>query len=116
VTQRISQASMTQRAGRAGRLEPGICLHLLGKEQAERAAAQSDPEILHSDLSALLLELLQWGCHDPAQLNWLDLPPAANLAAARRLLTALSALEASGCRRAGAKWRRWATIRGWRRC
>ncbi|WP_434636408.1 ATP-dependent helicase HrpB [Klebsiella sp. I138] len=93
MTQRISQASMTQRAGRAGRLEPGICLHLVGKEQAERAAAQSDPEILQSDLSALLLELLQWGCHDPAQLSWLDLPPAANLAAARRLLTGLSALE-----------------------
>ncbi|MBN0350682.1 ATP-dependent helicase HrpB, partial [Pseudomonas aeruginosa] len=70
VTQRISQASMTQRAGRAGRLSPGICLHLLGKEQAERAAAQSEPEILHSDLSALLLELLQWGCHDPAALAW----------------------------------------------
>ena len=79
VTQRISQASMTQRAGRAGRLSPGICLHLLGKEQAERAAAQSEPEILHSDLSALLLELLQWGCHDPAALAWLDQPPAVNL-------------------------------------
>ena len=89
VTQRISQASMTQRAGRAGRLSPGICLHLLGKEQAERAAAQSEPEILHSDLSALLLELLQWGCHDPAALAWLDQPPAVNLAAARRLLEAL---------------------------
>ncbi|STS80264.1 ATP-dependent helicase HrpB [Klebsiella pneumoniae] len=62
---------------------PGICLHLLGKEQAERAAAQSEPEILHSDLSALLLELLQWGCHDPAALAWLDQPPAVNLAAAR---------------------------------
>jgi ATP-dependent helicase HrpB len=93
VTQRISQASMTQRAGRAGRLSPGICLHLLGKEQAERAAAQSEPEILHSDLSALLLELLQWGCHDPAALAWLDQPPAVNLAAARRLLEALSALD-----------------------
>nr|VUD33583.1 ATP-dependent helicase HrpB [Raoultella sp. NCTC 9187] len=34
ITQRISQASMTQRAGRAGRLEPGICLHLIAKEQA----------------------------------------------------------------------------------
>ncbi|WP_142288963.1 hypothetical protein, partial [Klebsiella pneumoniae] len=77
-TQRISQASMTQRAGRAGRLSPGICLHLLGKEQAERAAAQSEPEILHSDLSALLLELLQWGCHDPSALAWLDQPPAVN--------------------------------------
>ncbi|KFC07634.1 ATP-dependent helicase [Trabulsiella guamensis ATCC 49490] len=93
ITQRVSQASMTQRAGRAGRLEPGVCLHLLGKEQAERAAAQSEPEILQSDLSALLLDLLLWGCADPAELRWLDLPPASNLAAARRLLTQLQALE-----------------------
>lgn len=75
LTQRISQASMTQRAGRAGRLEPGICLHLTSAEQADRAAAQSTPEILQSDLSGLLMELLQWGCPDPAQLCWLDRPP-----------------------------------------
>ncbi|AKE57782.1 ATP-dependent helicase HrpB [Citrobacter farmeri] len=93
ITQRISQASMTQRAGRAGRLEPGICLHLIAKEQAERAAAQGDPEILHSDLSGLLMELLQWGCRDPAQLTWLDLPPAVNLQAAKRLLHMLGALD-----------------------
>ncbi|ECJ2284441.1 ATP-dependent helicase HrpB [Salmonella enterica subsp. diarizonae] len=93
VTQRISQASMTQRAGRAGRLAPGICVHLLAKEQAERAAAQSDPEILHSDLSGLLMEVLQWGCHDPALLFWLDRPPEVNLQAARRLLLMLGALE-----------------------
>ncbi|WP_436858406.1 ATP-dependent helicase HrpB [Citrobacter tructae] len=93
VTQRVSQASMTQRAGRAGRLEPGICLHLLAKEQAERAAAQGDPEILQSDLSGLLMELLQWGCSDPAQLTWLDLPPAVNFQAAKRLLQHLGALE-----------------------
>ncbi|NUL37495.1 ATP-dependent helicase HrpB [Kosakonia sacchari] len=93
VTQRISVASMTQRTGRAGRLEPGICVHLLSKEQAERAAAQSSPEILSSDLSGLLMELIQWGCQDPAQLKWLDLPPAVNLAAARKLLSQLQALE-----------------------
>ncbi|WP_410751188.1 ATP-dependent helicase HrpB [Citrobacter sp. U14242] len=93
ITQRISQASMTQRAGRAGRLEPGICLHLLAKEQAERATAQSEPEILQSDLSGLLMELLQWGCTDPAQLSWLDRPPTVNLQAAKRLLHMLGALE-----------------------
>lgn len=93
MTQRISQASMTQRAGRAGRLEPGICLHLLTKEQAERAAAQSDAEILHSDLAGLLLDLQLWGCADPASLNWLDLPPDTHLAAARQLLTQLQALD-----------------------
>lgn len=93
VTQRVSQASMTQRAGRAGRLAPGICLHLLGKEQAERAAAQSEPEILQCDLSALLLDLLQWGCRSPSQLQWLDHPPAIHLAAAWSLLRQLQAVD-----------------------
>lgn len=93
VTQRINQASMVQRAGRAGRLEPGICLHLTSAEQAERAPAQSEPEILQSDLSGLLLELLQWGCLDLSQLTWLDKPPAANLHAAQTLLRKLQALD-----------------------
>lgn len=95
-TQRISQASMTQRAGRAGRLEPGLCLHLVSQEQAERAAAQSEAEILHSDLSGLWLDLLQWGCQQPEQLCWLDLPPVTNLRAAQQLLTQLGALEEGG--------------------
>ncbi|WP_042958688.1 ATP-dependent helicase HrpB [Erwinia tasmaniensis] len=95
-TQRISQASMTQRAGRAGRLEPGICLHLLAQEQAERAAAQGEPEILNSDLSALWLDLLQWGCRDVSQLNWLDAPPPAAIAAAQRLLLQLGATDGEG--------------------
>ncbi|TKV20392.1 ATP-dependent helicase HrpB [Citrobacter sp. wls613] len=103
ITQRISQASMTQRAGRAGRLEPGICLHLLAKEQAERAAAQGEPEMLQSDLSGLLMELLQWGCTDPAQLSWLDRPPTANLQAAKRLLHMLGALEGDRLSAAGQK-------------
>ena len=95
LTQRISQASMIQRAGRAGRLEPGICLHLTSAEQAERAVQQSTPEILQSDLSGLVMDLLQWGCPDPAQLTWLNPPPAVNLTAARTLLTRLGALEGS---------------------
>lgn len=96
ITQRISQASMTQRAGRAGRLEPGICLHLLAKEQADRSPAQSEAEILHSDLSALWLDLLQWGCHDANQLRWLDLPPPVHLRAAQHLLRQLGATDVKG--------------------
>ncbi|HFD2068496.1 ATP-dependent helicase HrpB [Serratia marcescens] len=105
-TQRISQASMVQRAGRAGRLEPGLCWHLFAKEQAERAAEHAEPDILQSDLTGFWLELLQWGCHDPAQLTWLDAPPAAALAAARALLRRLGAtddgdkLTAPGCQMA----------------
>ncbi len=92
-TQRISQASMVQRAGRAGRLEPGLCWHLFAKEQAERAAEHAEPDILQSDLTGFWLELLQWGCHDPAQLTWLDAPPAAALTAARALLRRLGATD-----------------------
>ncbi|HEJ7136435.1 TPA: ATP-dependent helicase HrpB [Serratia marcescens] len=92
-TQRISQASMVQRAGRAGRLEPGLCWHLFAKEQAERAAEHAEPDILQSDLTGFWLELLQWGCHDPAQLTWLDAPPAAALTAARALLRRLVATD-----------------------
>ncbi|WP_454878751.1 ATP-dependent helicase HrpB [Serratia inhibens] len=93
VTQRISQASMIQRAGRAGRLEPGICWHLFAKEQAERAAEHAEPEILQSDLAGFWLELLQWGCHDVGQLTWLDRPPETALAAAKRLLLRLGATD-----------------------
>ncbi|QHI80731.1 ATP-dependent helicase HrpB [Serratia sp. NGAS9] len=95
-TQRISQASMVQRAGRAGRLEPGLCWHLFAKEQAERAAEHAEPEILQSDLTGFWLELLQWGCHDPAQLTWLDAPPTTALAAARALLHRLGATDDGG--------------------
>ena len=96
ITQRISQASMTQRAGRAGRLEPGVCWHLFSKEQAERASAQAEAEILQSDLSSFWLEMLQWGCQDPAQLQWLDMPPTAALSAAKHLLHQLGATDAHG--------------------
>lgn len=93
ITQRISQASMVQRAGRAGRLESGVCWHLFSQDQAERAAEHSEPEILHSDLSSLLLSLLQWGCRDSHQLQWLNNPPQPALAVAESLLLRLGALD-----------------------
>ncbi|KAB8306270.1 ATP-dependent helicase HrpB [Erwinia endophytica] len=94
-TQRGSQASMTQRAGRAGRLEPGLCLHLIAKEQAERAASHADAEILHSDLASLWLDVLHWGCHDVNQLTWLDVPPASHLRQAQQLLRQLGATDSA---------------------
>lgn len=96
ITQRISKASMTQRAGRAGRLMAGACWHLFAKDQAERAAEQSEPEILQADLSGLLSEVLQWGCCDIQQLRWLDQPPAASLTAAHHLLLQLGAIDNDG--------------------
>lgn len=58
-----------------------------------KSGSAGEAEILQSDLSGLLMELLQWGCTEPEQLNWLDMPPAINLQAAKRLLQMLGALE-----------------------
>lgn len=93
ITQRISKASMIQRAGRAGRIMPGICWHLLNKEQADRLVEQSEPEIILSDLSGLYLNLLYWGCHDADQLLWLTPPPKSSLLAAKHLLRSLGAID-----------------------
>ncbi|WP_413735188.1 ATP-dependent helicase HrpB [Sodalis sp. RH21] len=95
-TQRISQASMVQRAGRAGRLTPGVCWHLFSQAQAERAPEHGQPEIMQSDLSGLCLELLLWGCNDAQQLCWLDPPSGPLLAAARGTLLQLDAIDKSG--------------------
>ncbi len=94
-TQRISQASAAQRAGRAGRLEPGICYRLWSQTQHEQMAAYGAPEIHQADLAALALQLARWGV-TPDQLRWLDMPPAASFTQARDLLGRLGALEAHG--------------------
>lgn len=91
--QRISQSSQTQRAGRAGRLEAGICWHLMSQEQSQRIASHQVPEILSSDLSSLWLSVLQWGCRDINQLNWLDTPSSQALNAAKDLLYRLGAID-----------------------
>ena len=92
-TQRISRASATQRAGRAGRLEPGVCYRLWSEAQHEQLAAYGSAEILQADLAGLALQLTRWGV-TPAQLCWLDLPPAAAYAQAQDLLVRLGALKA----------------------
>ncbi len=91
-TQRISRASATQRAGRAGRLEPGVCYRLWSQDQHEQLAAYASAEILSADLAGLALQLGRWGVL-PGQLVWLDVPPAAAYAQAQDLLERLGALE-----------------------
>ncbi|HEX7875804.1 MAG TPA: ATP-dependent helicase C-terminal domain-containing protein, partial [Sphingobium sp.] len=54
------------------------------------------PEILESDLSGLLLDCALWGVSDPQSLRWLDPPPAAAVAEARKRLTSLEALDGDG--------------------
>lgn len=93
-TQRISRASATQRAGRAGRLEPGVCYRLWSQDQHEQLAAYGSAEILQADLAGLALQLARWGVA-PAQLVWLDAPPGAAYAQAQDLLERLGALTAN---------------------
>lgn len=94
-TQRISRASATQRAGRAGRLEPGVCYRLWSEAQHEQLAAYGTAEMLQADLAGLALQLARWGVL-PNQLKWLDLPPNAAFAQARDLLQRLGALDVDG--------------------
>ena len=91
-TQRISRASATQRAGRAGRLEPGVCYRLWSEDQHAQLAAYGSAEILQADLAGVALQLARWGV-TPEQLTWLDAPPGASYAQARQLLERLGALR-----------------------
>ena len=91
-TRRISTASADQRAGRAGRLGPGVCYRLWTESEHAELAEHSRPEILDSDLAALCLQCLQWGC-PPAALAWLDPPPAAHCRQAMAMLESLGALQ-----------------------
>jgi ATP-dependent helicase HrpB len=93
---RISRAASEQRAGRAGRVAPGICYRLWSEGAHAGLAAATTPEILEADLAPLALELARWGSDDATQLQWLDAPPAATLQQARELLLRLDALNAQG--------------------
>jgi ATP-dependent helicase HrpB len=96
VTVRESKASAEQRKGRAGRLAPGVCYRLFGSHTFAAMTDFSPPEITVSDLSSLVLELAVWGTTEPSSLSWLDPPPEAGVAAARRLLQELGALDRKG--------------------
>ncbi|MGD8935489.1 MAG: ATP-dependent helicase HrpB [Thiogranum sp.] len=94
VTLPVSRAAAEQRAGRAGRLEAGICYRLWSEHR--HLVAQSLPELLQADLAPLVLELANWGVADCTKLRWLDAPPAAHVAQAQDLLLRLQALDPRG--------------------
>ena len=84
-----SQASATQRAGRAGRTAPGICYRLWSEHDHKRRARSWQPEILRADLSSLIVEMGLWGVTGADALPWIDAPPMVSL---KRAETSLSRL------------------------
>jgi len=91
-TQRISRAAAAQRAGRAGRLGPGVAIRLWS-EALNRGLPQFDrPEIFAAELSGLALACAAWG-EAPGDLPFPDAPPEGALKAAVSLLSGLGALD-----------------------
>lgn len=90
---RIAQSSAEQRAGRAGRLESGVCVRLYSESQLRQQPAVPVAEILQSDLTALALELVQWGVTQASDLAWLDTPPDTAMNQAWALLYKLGLID-----------------------
>jgi len=93
VTERVTRAEATQRAGRAGRVAPGVCYRLWTKGEEGALAAYPPAEIEAADLAPLALELAVWGSDD---LPFLTPPPEGAMVAAKGLLGDLGALDGSG--------------------
>jgi ATP-dependent helicase HrpB len=89
---RISAATATQRAGRAGREAPGVAIRLWTHALHRSLAPFDQPEIFHAELSSLRLDCAGWGSL-PGELPFPDPPPAGALAAATELLQQLGALD-----------------------
>jgi ATP-dependent helicase HrpB len=94
VTERVSRSSADQRQGRAGRLGPGLCVRFWS--ESEKIALRSDPEILRSDLSGLVLECALWGAREPGALAWMDAPSAVAWTQAWEILRMLDLVNDDG--------------------
>ncbi|MDE2319506.1 MAG: ATP-dependent helicase HrpB [Rhodospirillales bacterium] len=94
-TQRISRAAAAQRAGRAGRLGPGVAIRLWSEALNRGLPPFDRPEIFAAELSGLALACAAWG-EAPIDLPFPDAPPEGALKAALALLLGLGALDEAG--------------------
>ena len=96
ITERVTRAEATQRAGRAGRVAPGVAYKLWTRGEDGALAAFPPPEIEAGDLSAFALELAMWGgaAHD---MRFVTQPHAGRLQEARAVLGMLGALDDGAC-------------------
>jgi ATP-dependent helicase HrpB len=96
VTERASQAAVTQRAGRAARQSAGLAIRLWEEAATGGLPRFDPPEILEADLSALMLDCAIWGVTDPRTLRWIDPPPDSAVTEARARLLTLGAINEDG--------------------
>jgi ATP-dependent helicase HrpB len=89
-TERIPLDSAVQRAGRAGRLGPGVALRLW--DPRDELRPRREPEIHRIDLAGVLLDVFAWG-DDPRRFAWFERPDAARVEEDLRLLEELGAIE-----------------------
>jgi ATP-dependent helicase HrpB len=94
--EKISRASADQRAGRAGRTAPGVCLRLWTEREHARRQPRELPEIHRVDLSEVLLALKASGVTSIETIRWLDAPQKEALLRAETLLRDLGALDHEG--------------------
>ncbi|MEO7694068.1 MAG: ATP-dependent helicase HrpB [Chryseolinea sp.] len=92
-TVKVTRDAADQRAGRAGRLGPGVSYRMWSDATHNMLQKSRQPEILDADLSSLMLELAAWGVRDVKELAWITQPPAGNVNQARDLLTQLGGLN-----------------------
>ncbi len=88
----ISQAAAEQRAGRAGRTAPGVCIRLWPELQTKHLRDFEIPEIMRVDLTQSVLMLYAWDRHGPREFDFFEKPPVERLDAAVELLRELGAL------------------------
>ena len=92
-TIRVTKDAADQRAGRAGRLGPGICYRLWSEATHHTLQPMRQPEILEADLAPLLLDLANWGIEDTKDLSWITPPPGGAVSQAKEILRQLGALH-----------------------
>lgn len=90
---RISKASAEQRAGRAGRTAPGVCLRLWAQREQQALRDFELPEVARVELSEAALQLIAWGETNLVEFPWYEPPPPAALEQALELLGRLGALD-----------------------
>jgi len=89
----ISQASATQRSGRCGRMEAGICIRLYAEEDFLGRPEFTDPEILRTNLASVILQMTALGLGDIAAFPFVEPPETRSIRDGVQLLGELGALE-----------------------